>query len=305
MKFQAAAMGRADVPEDQREDFSLFVDEFQNFATDSFESILSEARKYRLNLVLGNQFMAQLTDKIREAIIGNVGTVISGRIGTTDAEAMVKRYRPTFEEDDLTKMPNHESIASVMINNMPSAPFSMSWIAPMGQTNPRLSGALKQLSAAKYGRPRAEVEKAIFDRLGAAEREKQDRLKQMKSTAAAGRPTPSAPKPSSSGSSFLDEWLAKRQQLGGQKPPTLSSSNGTAAAPPSNSQPQRAPIADIKPQGSFGAPQMPSSQQSNPFMQSPPDVSQTTLDADEKLHLRTGSGFGPQGSSEVSVKLRK
>ena len=110
MKFQAAAMGRADVPEDQRTDFSLYVDEFQNFATDSFESILSEARKYRLNLIMGNQFMTQLTDKIREAIIGNVGTVISGRIGTTDAEIMAKRFRPTFEEDDLTKLPNYQSI---------------------------------------------------------------------------------------------------------------------------------------------------------------------------------------------------
>ena len=91
MKFQAAAMGRANIPEDQRVDFSLYVDEFQNFATESFETILSEARKYRLNLILGNQFMTQLTDKIREAIIGNVGTVISGRIGITDAEILVKK----------------------------------------------------------------------------------------------------------------------------------------------------------------------------------------------------------------------
>ena len=92
MKFQAAAMGRADVSEDQRRDFALYVDEFQNFATDSFESILSEARKYRLNLILANQFMTQLTDKIREAIIGNIGTVISGRIGITDAEILQKKF---------------------------------------------------------------------------------------------------------------------------------------------------------------------------------------------------------------------
>lgn len=120
MKFQAAAMGRANIPEDQRVDFSLYVDEFQNFATDSFESILSEARKYRLNLILGNQFMTQLTDKIREAIIGNVGTVISGRIGVTDAELMVKRFAPAFEAEDLIKMPNYQSITSVMIQNVPS-----------------------------------------------------------------------------------------------------------------------------------------------------------------------------------------
>ena len=107
MKFQAAAMSRADIPEDQRVDFSLYVDEFQNFATDSFESILSEARKYKLSLIMGNQFMTQLTDKIREAIIGNVGTVISGRIGVTDAELMVKKFQPTFDVDDLAKFPVH------------------------------------------------------------------------------------------------------------------------------------------------------------------------------------------------------
>jgi hypothetical protein len=180
MKFQAAAMGRADTPEDQRQDFSLYVDEFQNFATDSFESILSEARKYRLNLIMGNQFMTQLTDKIREAIIGNVGTVVSGRIGITDAEILVKKFAPTFDAEDLTKMPNYQSVTSVMINNVPSAPFSMSFLPPMGQSNAQLSDALKRLSAAKYGKSRAQVEKEIFNRLGAAEIEKKAKADAMK-----------------------------------------------------------------------------------------------------------------------------
>ena len=220
MKFQAAAMGRANVPEAERQDFCLFVDEFQNFATDSFESILSEARKYRLNLVLGNQFMTQLTDKIREAIIGNVGTVISGRIGITDAEILVKKFAPTFETEDLTKMPNHQSITSVMINNVPSAPFSMNWIAPMGEPNQQLSDALKRLSATKYGKPRGVVEKEIFDRLGKAEAEKKARLEQMRQNQQRiGSPAAPVASSSNSGSSFLDEWLAKRQQLGGNKPP--------------------------------------------------------------------------------------
>jgi hypothetical protein len=203
MKFQAAAMGRADVPEEQREDFSLYVDEFQNFATDSFEGILSEARKYRLNLILANQFMTQLTDKIREAIIGNVGTVISGRIGTTDAELMQKKFTPTFDAEDLTKLPNFETIASVMISNTPSAPFSMGLVPPLGTSNPELAAALKRLSAAKYGKPRMGVEKAIFDRLRAGD------------VAKAALATAIAPKPAATGSSssFLDEWLAKRKQL--------------------------------------------------------------------------------------------
>ncbi|MDO4712870.1 MAG: TraM recognition domain-containing protein [Candidatus Saccharibacteria bacterium] len=207
MKFQAAAMSRADIPEDQRVDFSLYVDEFQNFATDSFESIMSEARKYKLSLIMGNQFMTQLTDKIREAIIGNVGTVISGRIGVTDAELMVKKFQPVFDVDDLTKLPNFQSITSVMINNVPSAPFSMNWVPPMGQVNTQLRDALVRLSAAKYGKPRAVVEKEIFDRLGRSRTVVDEK-----------------PRPAKSGSSFLDEWLSKRQQLGGSAPVPASAS---------------------------------------------------------------------------------
>ena len=223
MKFQAAAMSRADIPEDQRVDFSLYVDEFQNFATDSFESILSEARKYKLSLIMGNQFMTQLTDKIREAIIGNVGTVISGRIGVTDAELMVKKFQPTFDVDDLAKLPNFQSITSVMINNVPSAPFSMNWIPPMGQVNNQLRDALVRLSAAKYGRPRAVVEKEIFDRIRGSV---QPKTSPSQLVSSASQKTPG-------GSSFLDEWLAKRQQLGG-KP----ASNSTTVRPVNSQAPQ-------------------------------------------------------------------
>lgn len=220
MKFQAAAMGRANIPEDEREDFSLYVDEFQNFATDSFENILSEARKYRLNLILANQFMTQLTDKIREAIIGNVGTVISGRIGTTDAELMQKKFAPTFDAEDLSKLPNFETIASVMINNVPSSPFSMSLLPPLGKPNPQLADALKKLSAAKYGKPRAQVESDIFNRLRAGEKARDERKAALLGNL---QPKPSLPgtasasSSSAGGSSFLDEWLAKRRKLQEQK----------------------------------------------------------------------------------------
>ena len=222
MKFQAAAMGRASVPEDQREDFSLYVDEFQNFATDSFATILSEARKYRLNLVLANQFMTQLTDNIREAILGNIGTVISGRLGITDAEILQKKFMPTFDAEDLTKLPNFQTIASVLINEVPSAAFSMSLIPPMVKPNPELQSAIKKLSAAKYGRPRAQVEQEIFARLGAGDAAKkakldalkkaqQDRLEQMTS---ANKVAPINNQiPSSNNQTFLDNWLAKRQQI--------------------------------------------------------------------------------------------
>ena len=211
MKFQAAAMSRANIPEDQRADFSLYVDEFQNFATDSFETILSEARKYRLNLILGNQFMTQLTDKIREAIIGNVGTIISGRIGITDAEVLSKKFSPTFTAEDLTKLPNYQSIASVMIDNVPSAPFSMSFIPPMGKSNQKLSDAIKKLSAIKYARPRSEVENEIFGRLNGSSPARSDN----------GSITQAA----KTSSSFVNEWLNKRKQLQNQDDKSSSYAN--------------------------------------------------------------------------------
>jgi hypothetical protein len=251
MKFQAAAMGRANVPEDQRVDFTLYADEFQNFATESFEIILSQARKYRLSLVLANQFMTQLTDKIREAIIGNVGTVISGRIGTTDAELMAKKFTPVFDAEDLTKLPNFEAVASVMINNVPSSPFSMSLIPPLGQPNPQLSQALKRLSAAKYGRPRSAVEKEIFTRLKAGEAERESRrqaaLDRMRQSPTPGQPGAKPPAGSGpdNGSSFLDEWLAKRKQQFANPP-------GKMPAKPAN-KPFAAPSGSASPAGQNAA----------------------------------------------------
>lgn len=231
MKFQAAAMARAKMAEEEREDFTLYVDEFQNFATDSFETILSEARKYRLSLVLGNQFMTQLKEELREAIIGNVGTTVTGRIGITDAEIMVKRYAPTFDAEDLTKLPNHESVVVAQIQGVPSAPFSMSWIPAMGQANPQLSDALKKLSAAKYGRPRSQVEQEIFKRLTVV---KPSAVPVGPGGGPGGVAAPGtmAPKPTGTGSSFLDEWLAKRKQMNpGGATSLVSTPKRPAAAP--------------------------------------------------------------------------
>ena len=242
MKFQAAAMARAKIPEDERKDFTLYVDEFQNFATDSFETILSEARKYRLSLVLANQFMTQLKEELREAILGNVGTTITGRIGITDAEIMVKRYTPVFDAEDLTKLPNFESVCVAQIEGVPSAPFSMAWIPPMGHQNAQLGDALRRLSAAKYGHPRAQVEREIAARTSM--NQSSGNNKQLKNTAGAAVNTPNKIAPSSS-SSFLDEWLAKRKQVTGRnsttprpvssplpantKPPMSSTGNAAAA----------------------------------------------------------------------------
>ena len=286
MKFQAAAMARANMLEEERQDFSLYVDEFQNFATDSFETILSEARKYRLSLILGNQFMTQLREELREAIIGNVGTTITGRIGITDAEIMVKRYSPVFDAEDLTKLPNHESVCVAQIQGVPSAPFSMGWIPPLGQANQQLSDALKKLSAAKYGKPRAQIEHEIFSRLAV----KQEPPKAPGPLAA--RPgLPATPK-ANSGSSFLDDWLAKRKQM------TASAPTSSAAGPKEASPQTIAPTSPPAVTPPVVAP--PSVPPQTPNQASTPEAQVASVQPLDKLHLRSDDKDAP---SEVSVKL--
>lgn len=165
MKFQAAAMSRANVPESQRQDFCLYVDEFQNFSTDSFATIMSEARKFHLNLIVANQFTTQLTEEIRDAVFGNMGTIVSFRIGQNDVESLSRYFQPTFDGDDLLRIPSYNAIVRTLVGGVPTNPFSMLTLPPLGNPNPKLADALKQLSAAKYGHPKAEVEKDIFARM--------------------------------------------------------------------------------------------------------------------------------------------
>lgn len=209
MKFQAAAMSRANIPEEERKDFCLYVDEFQNFATDSFESILSEARKYRLNLIVANQFMGQLTDKIRGAIVGNVGTYIIGRVGSDDVENVVKMFQPTFQPEDLLYMPNYTAAVKMLVNGAPTAPFTMSLPPLKVQTNDDLAKSLIRLSAERYGRPRAEVEAEIEKRLSttanAPARKPANSVVTVDKGTAVSQP---------SSNDFLQNWLAKRQASG-------------------------------------------------------------------------------------------
>lgn len=302
MKFQAAAMGRADMPEDQRKDFGLYVDEFQNFATDSFESILSEARKYRLNLLLANQFMTQLTDKIREAVIGNVGTIVSGRIGTTDAELMEKRFLPVFDAEDLTKLPNYEGVVVAQVNGVPSSPFSMAFLPPLGHSNPQLADALKRLSAAKFGKPRAEVEQEIFHRLRAGDEAKEakkkefeSRMKAIESGAAAAAPGEKAAA-SKTGSSFLDEWLAKRkQQAPASAPPTSAKPIVPASPAPVASRQQSTASAAVPPPTSAIAVEQPQSA-ADPVgkLTTIPTVAQAVSKKDTRLEQMQQAGMGQQ-----------
>lgn len=342
MKFNAAAMGRADMPESEREDFSLYVDEFQNFATDSFATILSEARKYRLSLILANQFMTQLTDQIREAILGNIGTVISGRIGITDAEVLIKKFTPTFDVEDLTRMPNFQTIASVMIQDVPSAAFSMSLLPPLGQSNPELRDALKRLSATKYGKPRAQVEQEFFKRMSIGDEMKKQKMEALKKAQEermaafkAGSPTGALPNPSQpqampSGPvappqppSFLDDWLAKRQQIMSQQPakPMQPGQSAPAAKPqaqPANApNPAFGPTARLDTQAQPIQPAQPMQQPDTPRQTKPAEAASTPVKTPtkapsktppqapiepEKLHVRDTSANGSDDG--VSVKLR-
>ncbi len=156
-KLQVAAFQRADIPEEQRKDFYLYVDEFQNFTTDTFKTILSEARKYRLNLNITNQYIAQLPEAIRDAVIGNAGNLVSFRIGAGDAEFMAKEF-PDITQQDLVNLTFANTYAKLLIGGTPSRPFSMRTIKSETQRHTELAEAIRQLSRLKYGKDRAAVE---------------------------------------------------------------------------------------------------------------------------------------------------
>ncbi len=166
-KLQMAALARADMPEEERSDFYLYIDEFQNFITDSISTILSEARKYRLNLIVGHQYMGQLvkdgkTD-IRDAILGNVGSTFVSRIGPEDAETLEKLYSPTFAGYDLINSDKYTWYAKLIVDNTQVKPFTLKTFPPP-KTDPKLAAAIKQLARLKYGRDRAIVEAEILER---------------------------------------------------------------------------------------------------------------------------------------------
>ncbi len=167
-KLQMAALERANMPEDQRHDFYLYIDEFQNFITDSIATILSEARKYRLELIIAHQYMKQLEDNkgksaVRDAVLGNAGTIVSFRIGVEDADILQKEFAPVFSAYDLVNVEQYTAYSKLLINNTAAKPFSMMTYPPK-PGNKELAEAIKELSRLKYGRPREIVEAEIMER---------------------------------------------------------------------------------------------------------------------------------------------
>ena len=163
-----AAMSRADIPEEKRRDFHLYVDEFQNFATPDFAQILSEARKFHLNLTVANQFIGQMEDEVKNAVFGNVGTIIAFRVGVTDASYLQREFQPTFAEDDLLNIDRFHAYIKTIVNNEPIPAFSMDLTkdikAQKKQANPKVAKMIKQLSRLKYGRDKEIVESDIIQR---------------------------------------------------------------------------------------------------------------------------------------------
>lgn len=161
-KVLTAAMSRQDVAMDKREDFFLYVDEFQNYATEDFAVILSEARKYRLNLVVANQFIGQIDEEVKNAVFGNVGTIVSFRVGVPDANFLQHEFAPTFNEVDLANIEKYHVYIKTIVNNEPVPPFSMSLEKDMDEVkarmNPKLAEMVKQLSRLKYGKDRDVIE---------------------------------------------------------------------------------------------------------------------------------------------------
>jgi hypothetical protein len=167
-KLQMAAMGRADMAEEDRHDFYLYIDEFQNFITDSISTILSEARKYKLDLIIAHQYMGQLVDDkgkadVRDAVLGNVGTMCVGRVGPDDSEILAKEFAPVFGSYDLLNPPPYSWYTKLLIDGKAARPFNLASV-PVEEGNRKVGAAIKELSRLKFGRERGLVEHELMER---------------------------------------------------------------------------------------------------------------------------------------------
>lgn len=159
-KMQVAAMERVNIPEKEREDFYMYVDEFQNFAVESFASILSEARKYRLNLIMAHQYITQLSEEVRDAVFGNVGTMITFRVGSPDAVFMENEFMPRFTPEDIINLPKAGIYLKLMIDGVASQPFSATTLPPIAQRTSSLPRVVEQ-SRERYAGNRGMIEERV------------------------------------------------------------------------------------------------------------------------------------------------
>ena len=174
-KLQMAALSRADVLSEQRNDFYLYIDEFQNFITDSISTILAEARKYKLNLIIAHQYLGQLeggsgatdkatgSSKIKDAVLGTVGTMIGFKMGIEDAEVIAKEFSPNVTAYDLMNIEAYNAYTKLLVHNQATRPFNIRCM-PLTPGSVRLASAIKDFSRLNYGRPKELVEAEIMER---------------------------------------------------------------------------------------------------------------------------------------------
>ena len=160
-KLQLAAMSRVDIPESERKDFFLYVDEFQNFATDAFATVLSEARKYRLSLILAHQYITQMEETVQDAVFGNIGTMVSFRVGATDAEFLEKEFAPEFLLNNFVSLPKYNIYLKLMIDGVASAPFSAQTLQPFTVPQINYCENIIKVSRERYGNDKKKVEEKI------------------------------------------------------------------------------------------------------------------------------------------------
>ena len=186
-KIQLSAMERVDTPEHLRDDFYLYVDEFQNFAVDSFASILSEARKYRLCLTMAHQYIAQLSEAVRDAVFGNVGTMVTFRVGSPDAMFMEQEFMPRFTPEDIINLPKYNVYLKLLIDGVTSMPFSAVTLPPIAEKTHSSEKVIK-VSRERYAAPREQIEEKILIWSGMADQDVEDLYKEAekKKKAASG-----------------------------------------------------------------------------------------------------------------------
>ena len=149
--------GRADISQHCRRDFWLYVDEFQNFATESFATILSEARKYRLGLTLANQYLAQIDEATADAVFGNVGSLLAFQVGCRDAEVLAEQFGGGLTPGDLMCLPRYRAYCRLLVDGMPSKPFSMQTLPPIGTSREDRTAIVRKVSRRRYARPLSQV----------------------------------------------------------------------------------------------------------------------------------------------------
>ena len=165
-KLQLAAMSRVDIFEEDRKDFFLYVDEFQNFATESFTNILSEARKYRLDLILAHQYISQMEETVRDAVFGNIGTLVCFRVGADDAEFLEKEFLPDFNASDLVNLPKYHIYLKLMVDGVATRPFSARTLPPFETPEESFRQEIIDFSRQTYSTSRDEIEKKIAEWTG-------------------------------------------------------------------------------------------------------------------------------------------